>query len=182
MDALSDVLRVVRLTGGVFLDARFTAPWSVITNVQPDKLKLKVAPGVKIIAFHYVVSGRMVAHVPGGPLLEVGAGGLVLFPRNDLHVLASDAALAPKAAAELAMDSAGEGLWRVAYGGGGEETHVVCGFLGSDAGFNPALASLPVQLAMDLGSSPGGAWMAQSFAFATHNLSSGAVGAATIAA
>ena len=27
MDALSDVLRLVRLTGAVFLDAEFTAPW-----------------------------------------------------------------------------------------------------------------------------------------------------------
>jgi hypothetical protein len=29
MDALSDVLRVVRLKGGVFLHAEFTAPWCV---------------------------------------------------------------------------------------------------------------------------------------------------------
>jgi hypothetical protein len=28
-DALSDLLRVVRLSGGVFLDAEFTAPWCV---------------------------------------------------------------------------------------------------------------------------------------------------------
>jgi AraC-like DNA-binding protein len=182
MDALSEVLRVVRLTGGVFLDARFTAPWSVITNVQPDKLRLAMGSGVQIIAFHYVVSGRLIAHVPGQPALEVGAGGLVLFPRNDLHVLASAADLTPRPAAELRMDSTGEGLWKVSEGGGGEETRVVCGFLGSDAGFNPAVAALPVQLAMDLGSTPGGSWMAESFAFATHNLSSGAVGAATIVA
>jgi hypothetical protein len=29
MDALSDVLRVVRLDGGVFLRAEFTAPWCI---------------------------------------------------------------------------------------------------------------------------------------------------------
>ena len=29
MDALSDVLRIVRLTGAVFMDAEFTAPWCV---------------------------------------------------------------------------------------------------------------------------------------------------------
>ena len=28
MDALSDVLRALRISGGVYLDAAFTAPWS----------------------------------------------------------------------------------------------------------------------------------------------------------
>src|SRR5688572_21253194 len=32
MDALSDVLRVLRLTGAVFLDAEFTAPWCVVSE------------------------------------------------------------------------------------------------------------------------------------------------------
>ena len=29
MDAFSDVLRVIRLAGGVFLEAEFTAPWCI---------------------------------------------------------------------------------------------------------------------------------------------------------
>lgn len=36
MDALSDVLRFVRLTGGVFLEAEFTAPWCVHSHVEPE--------------------------------------------------------------------------------------------------------------------------------------------------
>ena len=36
MDALSDVLRLVGLTGGVFIDAEFTAPWSVSGKVAPE--------------------------------------------------------------------------------------------------------------------------------------------------
>ena len=32
MDALSDVLRVIHLTGAVFLRAEFTAPWSVLAG------------------------------------------------------------------------------------------------------------------------------------------------------
>ena len=36
MDALSDVLRVIRLTGGVFLDAAFSAPWCVVSRVVFD--------------------------------------------------------------------------------------------------------------------------------------------------
>ena len=36
IDPLSEVLRSVRLTGGIFLDARFTAPWCVRTNILAE--------------------------------------------------------------------------------------------------------------------------------------------------
>ena len=34
MDALSDVLRVIRLTGGIFLHAEFSAPWCISTELD----------------------------------------------------------------------------------------------------------------------------------------------------
>src|SRR3974377_174212 len=36
MDALSDLLRVVRLKGGVFLHAEFTAPWCIFSQITPE--------------------------------------------------------------------------------------------------------------------------------------------------
>ena len=39
MDSLTEVLRSVRLTGGVFLDARFTAPWCVFTKLDGEDCK-----------------------------------------------------------------------------------------------------------------------------------------------
>jgi len=36
MDPLSEVLRSVRLTGGVFLSVRFTAPWCITVAITPD--------------------------------------------------------------------------------------------------------------------------------------------------
>jgi hypothetical protein len=33
MDALSDVLAAVRLSGSVFLDAEFTAPWCIAARI-----------------------------------------------------------------------------------------------------------------------------------------------------
>ena len=38
MDALSDVLRIVRLKGGVFLHAEFTAPWCIASQIAPGDL------------------------------------------------------------------------------------------------------------------------------------------------
>ncbi len=36
MDALSDVLRVAHLTGGVFLRADFFAPWCIVSRLTPE--------------------------------------------------------------------------------------------------------------------------------------------------
>ena len=36
IDPLSEVLRSVRLTGGIFLDAHFTAPWCVHTKILAE--------------------------------------------------------------------------------------------------------------------------------------------------
>ena len=129
MNALSDVLRVVRLTGAVFLDARFTAPWSLVTNVQPEKMKLFLAPATQIIGFHYIVSGHLIVHVLGGPPSELRAGELILLPRNDLHVLGSARGLKSGLANDIVLTDTGGGIWQLNYGGGGDETRVVCGFL-----------------------------------------------------
>ena len=181
MDALSDVLRVIRLTGGVFLNARFTAPWSLVTNVKPEKLKLFLAPATQIIGFHYIVSGRLVAHVLGGSPSELKAGELILLPRNDLHVLGSAHDLQPARANDMVMKDCGAGIWQLNYGGGGDEAHIICGFLGSDTTLNPVIAALPPLLALNVAETPGGAWIAESFAFAAQHLASGAAGGATIA-
>jgi AraC-like DNA-binding protein len=182
MNALSDVLRVVRLTGAVFLDARFTAPWSLVTNVQPEKMRLFLAPATQIIGFHYIVSGRLIAHVLGGEPSELKAGELILLPRNDLHVLGSARGLKSGRANDIVLTDSGAGIWQLNYGGGGDETHVVCGFLGSDWTLNPVIAALPPLLALNVAETPGGAWIAESFAFAAQHLASGASGGGAIIA
>lgn len=182
MDALSDVLRVVRLTGGVFLDARFSAPWAVLGNVRPDEYKPFLASPAQVIAFHYLVEGRMTANVVGGEPVELKAGEIVLVPRNDLHILASDPKLPPKPAEDFAAAADPTGIARIVWGGGGEETRMVCGYLGSDTPDNPLIASLPPLLTLNVADTPGGAWIAQSFAFAAQELASAGVGAATIIA
>ncbi|CAN0470623.1 unnamed protein product, partial [Phaeothamnion confervicola] len=178
MDALSDVLRVVRLTGGVFLEARFTAPWSIQGKVEPQEVKGFVDRPQHVIGFHYVVSGRLLASTFGGEPVEAVSGDLVIFPRNDLHVLCSASDLKPTPVGAIAPDSLG--LANLDFGGGGEETRLVCGYLGSDAQTNPVVSALPPLLLLNVKETAGGAWIAQSFAFAAQQLAEGAVGAATV--
>jgi len=181
MDALSDVLRVVRLTGGVFLDARFSAPWSLSGRVEAMDFEPFLASPEEVIGFHYVVEGRLMAQIEGGPSAELRQGEIVLLPRNATHVLASALDLKPRPAKDVVVQPPGAGIFSVEYGGGGEETHIVCGYLGSAAGgYNPLLAALPKMLTLNVADTPGGAWIAQSFAFAAQQLAAPEAGAATI--
>ena len=92
MDALSDVLRVAHLTGGVFLHADFFAPWCMAARVSPEHCAPALGPASHLIVYHYVVEGAFRIRVEGesGEGTVIGAGEVVLLPRNDLHLMGSD--------------------------------------------------------------------------------------------
>src|SRR6516162_3176957 len=97
MDALSDVLRVAHLTGGVFLYAEFFAPWCIASHLTPELCRPVVGPASHLILFHYVVEGGFHLRVEGraGEVVALGPGEVVLMPRNDLHLMGSDLGMPP---------------------------------------------------------------------------------------
>jgi hypothetical protein len=80
MDALSDVLRVVRLKGGVFLHAEFTAPWCIQAQMAPEDCGTLLGAVEHLVLYHYVVEGRLRAQIPNGAPVEIGAGEVVISP------------------------------------------------------------------------------------------------------
>jgi AraC-like DNA-binding protein len=182
MDALSDVLRVVGLTGGVFLEAEFTAPWAVMAKVSPELCRPFMAPPQEVVSFHLVVEGAFQLQLEDGRLWELRAGEAIMLPHNDAHVMTSAPDLPPVAVSEIVQPPQDLGVARIRHGGGGERTRLVCGFLGGDSQLNPLLAHLPDALKVDVVGMPGGEWIAQSFAYAAQSLSNGDPGAATVAA
>ena len=103
MDALSDVLRVTHLTGGVFLHAEFFAPWCIAARVAPEHCAPALGPASHLIIYHYIVEGDFRIRVEGesGEDLVIGAGEVVLLPRNDLHLIGSDLSLPPVAGSDI---------------------------------------------------------------------------------
>jgi len=180
MDPLSDVLRVVRLTGGVFLDSEFTAPWCVISKVDPKDCWQSLASPAQLIGFHYVVSGRFVLRVGDGAPIEVAEGHIVLLPRNDTHVLGSTLDVDAIPGDTLVQVPPAGGLPRIVHGGGGAATRIVCGYLGSEAPFNLVTQSLPKVLALNVREGPGADWIETSFRFAAAEVEAGRVGSETV--
>src|SRR5262249_41534875 len=97
MDALSDVLRVAHLTGGVFLHADFFAPWCIAARVSPEHCGPALGPASHLIVYHYVVEGAFRMRVGGerGEDTLIESGEIVLLPHNDLHLMGSDLSLPP---------------------------------------------------------------------------------------
>lgn len=182
MDALSDVLRVVRLSGGVFLEAQFTAPWCVSGQLASSDCKPYIEAPRQVIASHFVVAGRMQLQPEGGEVIEVQAGEIVLLPHNSAHAFGSQLNPVPIPARDIMQAPKGAGLTRIVHGGGGETTQLLCGFLGSDAPFSPLLSALPSVLKLNVRSTVSGAWMESSFRFAASQIAAGHLGSTTVIA
>ena len=163
MDALSELMRGLRLSGGLFLNAELTAPWALTSQLEPGDCGPGIGPGSQAIGLHYVVSGNLYLQVGTGEPVALQEGCIVLLPRNDLHVLASRPGLTAVPSQDLLETPADGGPTRIRYGGGGELTRVVCGFVGAEVGGHPLLEVLPDTLVLDLRGQPVDNWVAASF-------------------
>jgi len=179
VDVLSDVLRSVRLVGALFFEANFTAPWCVTAQVRVEHCRPYLAGLVQVIGFHVVMEGAMIVTIDGEPPVTVSAGQMALFPRYDVHVLASGTGLVPVSVAEL-MQLSADGTWKIDHGGGREPTNVVCGFLGTQDAYNPLLAALPRLLTLDINEAGSRAWIEASVRFAARQLAAGQLPSAGI--
>ena len=182
MDALSDVLRVIRLSGGVFLEAEFTAPWCVSGQLSSNDCKPYIEAPRHVIASHFVAAGRMQLQPEGGDAIEVQAGEIVLLPHNSAHTFGSQLTPVPVPARDIMQAPREGGLTRIVHGGGGDTTQLLCGFLGSDAPFTPLLSALPSVLKLNVRSTVSGAWIESSFRFAASQIAAGHLGSATVIA
>jgi AraC-like DNA-binding protein len=183
MDALSDVLRIVRLKGGVFLHAEFTEPWCVFSQTTPRDYGSRLDGCAQLILYHYVVEGRLRVRILDGKPIEIGAGEVVILPHNHAHLLGSNTDLAPVPSKEVVSTSPEGGLWEIRYGGGGERTRIVCGFLGcDDLRGNPLTSALPPVLCFDTSEGPAAVWMRSSFQFAAGEIAARRPGSETVLA
>lgn len=157
MDVLSDVLRVVRLTGAVFFTVDFTSPWSV-ESAPPERLAPILMPGAEcLILFHILARGECWVMCEGDEPVKVREGDIIVFPRGDPHVMTSRTDAFPIPVDNVIPLEDVTGVPRLTYGGGGEVTTFVCGYLVCDRRFNPLMSSLPTM--MHVGAEESDAWL-----------------------
>jgi AraC-like DNA-binding protein len=144
-DALSDVLKTVRLTGAAFFDVVAKAPW-VAESPRRELILPRILPGAgHLIAYHVLTEGRCFANIIGEEPILVGAGEVIVFTKCDPHVLTSSPGMRADPVPAAALDAASQLPFTVSLGDDGPiSARLVCGYLACDAHpFNPLLDNLP---------------------------------------
>jgi AraC-like DNA-binding protein len=159
MDALSEALRNMRVTGSLFLNGAFSAPWGYATPPVAAFAPL-LAPGTEhLVLFHLVTAGGATARV-GDREVTLEAGEIIVIPHGDAHELwngrnaelADAQALLPRIlSGSLAVERGG---------GGGALTEFVCGYFGCERYAERLfLAGLPPLFKVRLRDDAAGQWL-----------------------
>jgi AraC family transcriptional regulator, alkane utilization regulator len=146
MDVLSDVLRVVRLTSAVFFTAKFSSPWA-IKSPPPDQLARSLNLRAECIAlFHVVVEGGCWVGVEGHKPFRIEAHDVIIFPHGEPHTMSSDLGARWTPIGALLTGKRSNEILTLDYGGNGETSRFVCGYLHCDQRFNPLIGALPTMI------------------------------------
>ena len=142
MDALSEILKVVQLNGAIFFNARFTAPWCVASPAEASLAQTLGLGAERVLLYHYMVEGSCLITLERMAPLRLHAGDIIVFPHGDAHTMASSTGAQPQRLDAQAILR--ERPKVLHFGGGGEATRFVCGYLVCDPRlFQPILAALP---------------------------------------
>ncbi|HKE48521.1 MAG TPA: AraC family transcriptional regulator [Rhodanobacteraceae bacterium] len=166
MDALSEILRVVRLVGAIFIHARFTAPWCY-QSPRADSAAPLLEPGAeRVVIFHLITEGECYVELEGEPAMRLVAGDVVVFPQGDAHRMTSAPGLPPAQGSRLHAVLTRRPR-QISFGGGGATTRLVCGYLACDARLaRMLLAGLPSILRVNVRGSNAGVWLETSVRYA----------------
>lgn len=130
MDILSDVLKLMKMSGTLYFRTAFTAPWGVAVPVFEN-----------VARFHYAHRGRCFVTVGGTPdPVALEQGDLIIVTHGASHVL-SDPVDAPAPGVDrVVADSGFTGRGALVWGGddgdtaNGHETQLICGHFAFDTG------------------------------------------------
>ena len=89
MDAFSEILSGVKLSGALFFNAEFSAPWG-FSSPASNMLAPMLAPGAPhLVIYHFVIDGGAFVQLSDGQSIELGPGDVVVFPHGDPHQMTS---------------------------------------------------------------------------------------------
>jgi len=170
-DALSDVLKTVRLTGAAFFDVVAKTPW-VAESPQKDLILPRILPGAgHLIAYHVLTEGRCFANIIGEEPIPIEAGEVIVFTRCDPHVLSSNPGMRTNPPPAEALDAAASSQLPFSISLGEEgpiSAKLVCGYLACDAHpFNPLLDNLSPVITVRDSEDGGTPWLGQFIRLAT---------------
>jgi AraC-like DNA-binding protein len=183
MDVLSEVLKVVKLQGAMFYNGEFSSPWSLCSPAS-RRVAPHLAPGAgHVIIYHLLTEGHASARLLDGERIALDAGDIVIFPHGDEHILENGPRTQPvDMLGELARIMA-NGLKVSRFGGGGEVTRFVCGFMACDPRLSQVfLSGLPPVFKVSIRNLASGNWLENSIRFSVNEADASRAGGAAVLA
>lgn len=114
-DALTEVLRDLRLVQSFYCHSELTAPWGIGMPAEDHAV------------FHFVVEGEAWLERPGVEPTRLQVGDFLLVAPRVAHGVASDAGIPCQNVKDLAYETVGGQTMLLRHGGGGCRTVLACG-------------------------------------------------------
>lgn len=166
-DVLADVLYSLQLRGRIFCSCDFTAPWAF--GVTPDGFG----------HFHLIEAGDCWFRLPSRPKpIKLEPGDLMLLLHGSRYTMSGDVSTPAIPLTEIVGDSHGSIRTRLAYGGGGPTTQVICGsfeFLGPQA--HVFLSAFPKWIRVQAHSGNASEWLRTTLQYLQREIRSSEMGA-----
>jgi len=178
MDAFSEILSGVKLSGAVFFAAEFSAPWG-LTMPASSIMSARLAAGVgHMVLYHLLIDGRSVVEMLDGQQISLEPGDIVIFPHGEAHHMSSGKdAVRPFPNYGIAAKVKARDLSPLHAGGGGETSRFVCGYMTCDSYLcKPILNGLPGVFKVNIRSDRSGHWLESSILHLLEEAASGRVG------
>ena len=182
MDALSELLRTVKLSGALFFNAHCYAPWCVQAAPSRSFRPFIQRPATHVIEFHVVVEGRGYIRV-GNETTPLTAGDIAIVPHGDAHRMGNGLSTATSDGTESLESILRGELKPYRIGGDGELTRLICGYLGCEKQLlAPLLVGLPRVVRVHLRDDPYGQSLERMVGHAVEQVASGVPGSDVIVA
>lgn len=120
-DTLGETLYSLRLNGLVYAQSELSAPWGIAMPRMDGKMM-----------FHIVTQGGCWLRFHDKQSVYLKPGELALLPRGEGHLIASDEQQACQPFFDIPVSKLSERFEFMRYGGGGDETLLICGVLSFD--------------------------------------------------
>jgi AraC-like DNA-binding protein len=159
MDALSEALKSVRMTGAIFYHAVCSAPWGFRVPHVRDVSHL-LAPGTeRLVSYHLVTEGNATVCFPE-EAVAVTAGDVLIIPHGDAHTVSNGSPSEfVDSGGTLGKYISGD-VTTMRLGGGGETTRFVCGYFGCERHADRLfLAGLPLMVRINIRGDSAGEWL-----------------------
>jgi AraC-like DNA-binding protein len=183
MDVLSEVLKVVRLQGALFYNAELSAPWSIRAASSCAVARYLVPDAEHLVIYHFLTEGRAFLRMDNGERIALSAGDLVMIPHGEPHIIENGRPTRTVDDCEHLEEVLAQGLrlWR--FGGGGEATKFICGYLACDPELSRVfLSGLPAAFKVSIRNDPSGRWLEDSIRFSVDHASDSRAGGEAVLA